>query len=98
LGFKFDGTGDVFTRLADGTSNVSKEPSNIVGCYVVLNWFLPNPKNANGFHIGTISRDESGYYWENASGVRWGLTLSGSILTTDKDNPYYATGRQFITF
>ena len=98
LGFKFDGTGEVFTRLADSTSTVSKEPSDIVGCYVVLNWFLPNPKNANGFHIGTISRDDSGYYWENASGVRWGLSLSGSILMTDKDNPYYATGRQFITF
>lgn len=98
LGFKFDGTGDVFTRLADGTSTVSKEPSDIVGCYAVLYWFLPNPKNANGYHIGTISRDDSGYYWENASGLRWGLSLSGSILTTDKDNPYYATGRQFITF
>jgi len=29
---------------------------------------------------------------------RWGLTLSVTILVTDENNPYYATGHQFITY
>lgn len=97
LGFKFDGTGQIFTRLADGTSKPSTQPDYLVGCYVNL----PSPDRGmgeNGWGIGTISRDSSGYYWTNAAGVRWGLSLSGSILTTDKENPYYDKGRQFITF
>lgn len=98
LGFKFDGSGETYTRLADGTSTASKVPGDLVGCYAVLNWFIPNPKDANSYHIGTINRDASGYYWQNPDGGRWRLTLSGSILTTDRNNPYYDEGRQFITF
>lgn len=98
LGFKFDGTGQTFTRLADGTSAPSKKPDNLIGCYANLFEFDSNPKGANGWQIGSISRDSSGYYWTNAAGVRWGLTLSGANLITDKENPYYDDGRQFITF
>jgi hypothetical protein len=97
LGFKFDGTGQTFTRLVNGNFTPSLQPDNLVGCYANLYDFNANPKTANGWQIGSINRDSSGYYWTNAAGVRWGLTLSGSILTTDKDNPYYDKGRQFIT-
>ena len=97
-GFKFDGTGQTFTRLADGTSTPSKQPENLTGCYANLYDFNANPKTTNAWQIGSINRDASGYYWMNASGVRWGLTVSGSVLITDKANPYFSTGRQFVTF
>lgn len=97
-GFKFDGTGQTFTRLADGTSMPSKQPENVIGCYANLYDFNANPKTANAWQIGSINRDALGYYWVNAAGVRWGLTVSGSNLVTDRNNPYYATGRQFVTF
>lgn len=97
LGFKFDGTGQTFTRLADGSTKPSTQPDGLVGCYVDL----PSHDSGmgkNGWGIGAISRGSSGYYWTNAAGVRWGLSLSGSILTTGKESPYYDKGRQFITF
>jgi hypothetical protein len=98
MGFKFDGTGQTFTRLADGTSSPSTKPDNLIGCYANLADFNSNPKDTSGWQIGSINRDASGFYWENAAGVRWGLKISGSTLITDKDNPYYDKGRQFITY
>jgi hypothetical protein len=97
-GFKFDGTGQTFTRLADGTSTPSKQPENLTGCYANLYDFNADPKTTNAWQIGSINRDASGYYWMNAAGVRWGLTVSGSILITDKNSPYFDKGRQFITY
>jgi hypothetical protein len=96
LGFNYDG--GKFTRLEDGTYNPSKEPGNLIGCYAILSNFIPNSKNANFYHIGTISRDSMGYYWQNASGSRVGLTLSGTILTTDKSKARENQGKQFVTF
>lgn len=95
-GFEFDG--ETFTRLEDGTFNPTTQPDNLVGCYAILDWFIPNPKDANFYHIGTINRTAAGYYWENASGSRLRLTLSGTILTPDKGNEKEAWGKQFITF
>ena len=71
-------------------------PGNLLGCYADIPSL--NGSQANAWHIGTINRDANGYYWLNAAGVRWGLTLAGTILITDKANPYYATGHQFITY
>lgn len=96
LGFEFDG--ETFTRLEDGTFNPATQPGDLVGCYAILDWFIPNPKDANFYHIGTINRTAAGYYWENASGSRLRLTLSGTILTTDKSNAKEDQGKQFITF
>ena len=96
LGFKFDG--ETFTRLEDGTYNPATQPGDLVGCYAILGWLIPNPKNANFYHIGTINRTAKGYYWENAGGIRLRLTLSGTILTTDKSNPKEDRGKQFVTF
>ncbi|MSY01700.1 MAG: hypothetical protein F2720_05195 [Actinobacteria bacterium] len=92
--FKFDATGQIFTRLADGSASPTTGPENVIGCYADFN-YIDTP-GANGYHLGTISRDAKGYYWENAAGIRWGLTLSGSTFLTDKDNPYYSNGNQFI--
>ena len=96
-GYKFDGSGgENFMRLVDGGSTAVTTPGNVVGCYADIASL--NGPQANGYHIGTISRDATGYYWQNAAGVRWGLTLSGSILVTDKSNPYYDKGHNFITY
>jgi hypothetical protein len=96
-GFKFDGSGgENYTRLVDGGSTAVTSPANVLGCYADIPSLLG--PHGNAWHIGTINRDASGYYWLNAAGVRWGLTLSGTVLITDKSNPYYATGHQFITY
>ena len=93
-GFTFDGTRQRFTRLANGSSNPAKSPGNIVGCYANLD--LIEGSGANGWQIGSINRNSSGYYWTNAAGVSWGLKLNGNVLDTDASNPYFASGHQFI--
>lgn len=96
-GFKFDASpNETYVRLADGSANAGTSPGNLLGCYANIDYL--NKPIGNTWHIGTINRDENGYYWLNAAGVRWGLTLSGTILETDKSNPYYSKGHQFITY
>ena len=93
-GFTFEGTKEVFLRLVDGGSTAVSDPANLIGCYADFSSLAgPTP---NGYHIGTISRDSTGFYWQNAAGVRWGLTLSGNVLITDKNNPYYSLGNRFV--
>ena len=96
LGFVFDGTGETFTRLSDGASTAATSPSNLVGCYV--DFSAINLASANGYHVGTISRDDTGYYWLNAAGIKFKLTLSGETLITSRANPYYSTGHTFTLF
>jgi len=96
-GFKFDGSGgENYMRLVDRGATAVTAPGNLLGCYADIPSL--NGSQANAWHIGTINRDASGYYWLNAAGVRWGLTLSGTVLITDKSNPYYDKGHQFITY
>ena len=95
-GFYFDATGETFTRLADGKSTPATSLSNLVGCYADLTNLTA--QGGNNFQIGTISRDDTGFYWLNAAGVRWGLTASGNVLTTDTKNPYYSMGHTFKLF
>ncbi len=96
-GYKFDGAhGENFIRLTDGAATAATSPGSLLGCYADIESL--NKPIGNAWHIGTISRDASGFYWINAAGVRWGLTLSGTVLDTDKSNPYYATGHQFLTY
>jgi hypothetical protein len=96
-GYKFDGAGgENYMRLTDGGSTAVTSAGNLLGCYADIPSL--NGAQGNAWHIGTINRDASGLYWLNAAGVRWGLTLEGTILVTDKGNPYYSTGHQFITY
>ena len=92
--FKFDGTDETFIRLEDNSSKATTGPANLVGCYVDFESLLQS--DGNYYHVGTISRDQTGFYWENAGGIRWGLTLAASAMNTDKSNPYYSDGHQFI--
>lgn len=93
-GFFFDGAEQNFVRLEDNSATSVKAAKNLVGCYADLENLSSDI--GNGYHIGSINRDSTGYYWQNAQGVRFGLTLSGKVMITDQDNPYYSTGRQFI--
>ncbi len=96
-GFKFDASGgENYMRLTDGGSTAVTSPGNLLGCYADIPSL--NTPQGNAWHVGTINRDANGFYWQNAAGVRWGLTLSGTILITDKSNPYYDKGHQFITY
>jgi len=94
LGFYYDGTRQNFVRIADGTTSAVTTPTSLVGCYADLTT-LASPEG-NTWSIGTINHDKTGYYWQNAYGVKWGLTLSGSTMITAKDAPYYSDGKQFI--
>jgi len=93
-GFFFDGTGESYVRLDNNSGNQVKSANNLVGCYANLSEL--NYDGGNGYHIGSINRDARGYYWVNAQGVTFGLTLSGMVMNTDKGNPYYSDGHQFI--
>ena len=93
-GFHFDGNGGNFVRIASGTTTGVTSPASLVGCYADLDSLSGD--DGNPWHIGTINHDKTGYYWLNAAGVKWGLTLSGSVMNTDKANPYYVTGHQFL--
>ena len=91
VGFTFNG--ERFTRLSDGLASATSAPENVIGCYADLNSF--SGSGGNSWQIGTISRDSTGYYWLNAAGAKWGLSLSSGKMITDKRNPYYATAQEF---
>ena len=91
-GFIFNG--ESFTRLADGSANPASTPGNVIGCYADLT--AMSSAGANNWQIGTISRDSTGFYWQNSAGVKWGLVLSTDKMATDKNNPYYADAKEFV--
>lgn len=93
--FTFSGTSQIFSRLTDGSQDLIKSPSSIIGCYAD---FAGIEMGMNGYHLGSINRDSNGYYWINAAGLSWRLTLdaSGEFLTTDESNPYFSSGNKFI--
>lgn len=93
-GFYFDGTKENFVRLEDNSSASANSAKNLVGCYADLTSLTS--RIGNGYHVGSINRDSKGYYWQNAQGVKFGLTLSGNVMNTDKSNPYYDEGHQFV--
>ena len=92
--FYYDGYQRDFLRLDVNSGTPVKGPHDLIGCYADLKDLTSHI--GNGYHIGSINRDARGYFWLNAQGVKFGLTLSGTTLITDKDNPYYDDGHQFI--
>ena len=95
LGFRFTGTNQFFRRLADKQNVISPGVLPLVGCYVVPNW---GDGPDSGYQVGVISRDLSGFYWKNAAGVFFRLTLDerNQKLITDSTNPYSSFGNEFI--
>jgi hypothetical protein len=95
MGFYFDAVRANFVRIGEGTTSAVKAPASLVGCYADFETLSESP-GGNGYAIGSINHDSTGYYWINGMGIRFGLTLSGSIMETSEENPYYSDGRQFI--
>ena len=85
--FVFNSTEQEFSRLKDGTSNVATDPLPLIGCYADIGAIFSG--SDNDWQIGSISRDSQGFYWKNAAGVSWRLTLdsSGEFLITGDGNP-----------
>ena len=94
VGFTFTGTNQKFIRVNSENQKKVTNPSNLVGCYIVpemINFESPD------WQIGSISRDSTGYLFENGAGLKWRLTLidNGTRLENDSSAPYYAEGRFF---
>lgn len=96
FGFTFNAWGQVFSRLVDGGYAAVTSTDDLVGCYANLWDFNLDPVGTNSWQIGSINRDANGYYWRQAEGPVWRLTLADLQLETDNANPYYSRGRLFI--
>lgn len=95
VAFDFTGTGQRFVRLIDGSELEVESPAPLVGCYAQRG---PLGDLVNGWSLGAINRDADGYYWINAEGITWRLTLSSDrgYLTTATDAPYHSAGDRFV--
>ena len=95
LGFRFSGTNQIFHRIMENSSMISSTPLPLVGCYVVANQEMSPDA---GWQVGVIGRDDLGFYWRNAAGIFFRLTYDAEkqILKTDRSNPYYEVGNEFI--
>jgi hypothetical protein len=95
LGFVFNGTNQVFSRVDNQTRGIAQREMPLVGCYVEKSLYQ---NKGSTWQIGVIGRDLNGYFWKNGAGVSWRLTLSsqGVELLTDQSNPYYKNGNKFI--
>ncbi len=95
LGFEHDGTGSTHLRVNSSDSSAVQTPQDLIGCYQTTE-VVSNPADAL-WQVGVIDRDESGFFWKNAAGVRWSLALDPEqrSMTTGSDNPYFRNGRKF---
>jgi M6 family metalloprotease-like protein len=95
LGFIFDATKQVFSRVDNQSKDVTQKALPLVGCYVETSLY---ENSGSTWQIGIIGRDANGYFWKNGAGVSWRLKISpsGNELITDESNPYYKDGNKFI--
>jgi hypothetical protein len=94
--FTFTGTQQVFLKINPTTGKEISEETTIIGCYADFGGL--NGATPNGYHVGSISRDLNGFYWTNAAGISWRLTLDSSreFLITNDQNPYQEFGDRFV--
>lgn len=94
--FTFTGTQQVFLKINPITGKEVSEDTTIIGCYADFGGL--NGATPNGYHVGSINHDLNGYYWINAAGISWRLTLDSSreFLVTNDQNPYQAFGDRFV--
>lgn len=92
----FTGNGQDYKLLeTDGLENV-KEPKSAIGCYVNLGNIEGN-QNSPQWQIGALNRDTAGFYFLNAAGIIWRLTLdpTETYFQTNPGSTYYEQGNQF---
>lgn len=88
MAIKFGNSDSVFSRIKDASSTAVATPANLIGCYANFGEL----KNGGNFYsVGSINRDKSGYFWQNAGGDTVGgrirLTLNGSALISTTGDP-----------
>ena len=93
---RFLNSGQEFTLLATNSVDPVTQPQSIIGCYVIED-AVSNQSSSPEWQIGSLSRDAKGYYFKNAAGVIWRLSLSsdGVTLETLPGSLYYKPGLGF---
>lgn len=93
---RFLNTGQEFTLLATNSVDPVAQPQSIIGCYVIED-FVSNRDSSPEWQIGSLSRDVNGYYFKNAAGVSWRLSVGtdGLTLETLPGSLYYKAGFGF---
>lgn len=93
---RFLNTGQEFTLLAKNSVDPVTEPQSIIGCYVIED-LVSNRDSSPEWQVGSLSRDINGYYFRNAAGVTWRLSVGadGLTLETLPDSLYYKAGFGF---
>jgi len=93
---RFLNTGQEFTLLAKNSVNPVTEPQSIIGCYVIED-LVSNRDSSPEWQVGSLSRDIKGYYFRNAAGVTWRLSVGadGLTLETLPGSLYYKAGFGF---
>lgn len=93
---RFLNTGQEFTLLAKNSVDPVTEPQSIIGCYVIED-LVSNRDSSPEWQVGSLSRDINGYYFRNAAGVTWRLSVGadGLTLETLPGSLYYKAGFGF---
>jgi M6 family metalloprotease-like protein len=89
-------TGQEFRLLSDNSTEFVTEPQSIIGCYV-FEEFVTKAQSSPAYQIGSLNRDLEGFYFKNAAGITWRLTLGVDQVTfeTTPDSMYYRPGGGF---
>lgn len=95
LGFEFDGTASTHLRVNASNSSAVSTPQDLIGCYQTTE-VVSRYEDAL-WQVGVIDRDSAGFFWKNAAGVSWRLSLDADqrAMTTGSDNPYFQFGKKF---
>lgn len=93
---RFLNTGQEFTLLAKNSVDPVTEPQSIIGCYVIED-LVSNRDSSPEWQVGSLSRDINGYYFKNAAGITWRLSVGadGLTLETLPGSLYYKAGFGF---
>ena len=93
---RFLNSGQEFQLLATNSVEPVTQPQSIIGCYVIED-AVSNQSSSPEWQIGSLSRDAGGYYFKNAAGVIWRLSMAadGLTLQTLPGSVYYKPGLGF---
>ncbi len=93
---RFINTGQEFTLLATNSVEPVTQPQSIIGCYVNEDSVSDRDLSPE-WQIGSLNRDLNGYYFKNAAGIIWRLSLNvdGQTFETLPGSLYYKAGQGF---
>jgi M6 family metalloprotease-like protein len=96
MSLRFLNTGQEFTLLATNSVEPVSQPQSIIGCYVIED-SVSDRDSSPAWQIGSLSRDANGFYFKNAAGIIWRLSLSvdGLTLETLPGSLYFKAGLGF---